>query len=442
MTPNDDARIIFEDAAIRVIYQPGMSDHLVIAFGNLEELADGTRFFADKPLKTLGFAAIGIMAKQGNWFPSAPMHAALPAIASLTKGYRTIVGFGSSMGGYGAVKYSRLIGATHVISCEPQWSIDAAECGTSPGWQGHFKPEMAGMGVRAEDIGGQIFVLRDPWLAHDEWHARRIAALDPTICLVPVYGAGHNTVKVLAGSANLDGIIAACMAGDPALMTRRCRFAGRDSQIRRYRLLRLALGRHPKLAIPQILRLLPHQLVKHFGPHLATLIAWQLHQQGPAAARALYNSVKFRLGTDAERTALTARISALTGLRQVLSFGKGRVLIYDATSDRIGHRQPPLSLGEIALTPELRNSKLRLFCEAEDLRLPVRIDRQGRLGLGEDGDRPARFEIKALGCGQYALCSGPHYLHTDDAGGVHLAPAPPQGQPGFTMAQMLLDGLS
>ena len=389
VTPDATPSIIFEDDAIRVIWQPGQSDHLVVAFGNLQMLADGTRFFADAPLRALGVSGIGIMAKTAHWFPAAPLRAALPAMRGIIASHDAVIAFGSSMGGYAALKHARLLGATHIIACEPQWSIDPSECEIMPGWKAWFRPEMTGMGIRAEDVCGKAFILHDPWQPRDRWHARRIAAVHPDTALIPIYGAGHHATKVVAGTASLGGLIDACMAGDATLMMRHCRLVGRHNPIRRRGILRRAIATHPGLAIPQIERLGRREIAAYFRPYRHLLA------QTPP------------------------------GARQVLAFGPARrVLVYDATRDCIVHRKRPLGMGQIALSAERRNGKLRLFCVADDERLPIRLDPRGELVLGVEGGRASRFLIEGPLDARFYLRAGERYLGVDDTGRVRLRDRP------------------
>lgn len=394
VTLDEAPRIIFEDDAIRVIWQPGQSDHLVVAFGNLQMLANGTHFFADAPLRALGVSGIGIMAKNAHWFPAAPLRAALPAIRGILTDHDAVIAFGSSMGGYAALKHARLLGATHIIACEPQWSIDPAECDIMPGWKAYFRPEMTGMGIRAGDVTGRAFILHDPWQPRDRWHARRIAAVHADTALIPIYGAGHHATKVVAGTASLAGLIDACIAGDAALMIRHCRNVGRHNPIRRRGILRRAIAAHPSLAVPQIERLGRREIATCFRPYRHLLA------QGSTKAR------------------------------QVLAFGPARrVLVYDATRDRIVHRKHPLGIGQIALSAERRNGLLRLYCIADDLRLPVRLDPQGELVLGIEGGRASRFLIEGSPDGKFLLRAGERYLGVDESGRLRLRDRPSRVAP-------------
>src|SRR5271168_4492658 len=100
------------------------SSFVLITFGDLIMLASGLNFFAEAPTTKSEISCVGIMAKKGNWYPVESLKAAATALASIIQGYDRRITYGGSMGGYAAIKFSRLLGATEVISLCPQWSID------------------------------------------------------------------------------------------------------------------------------------------------------------------------------------------------------------------------------------------------------------------------------------------------------------------------------
>lgn len=149
----------------------------MITFSDLYTRADGRRFFADIPAIKADLACIGVVAKRGNWYPKHNLEAAASVILDHIRGYESRILYGGSMGGYAAIKYSALLGATQVIAFCPQWSIDAEECKdiVNPGWQEYFSETMRGMGVKAQDIGGRVFVFSDKYQNVDNFHYQMLA---------------------------------------------------------------------------------------------------------------------------------------------------------------------------------------------------------------------------------------------------------------------------
>ena len=206
---------LYEDKYIKVLSQAGDSDFLVVTFGDLVTLANGDRYSADVPIKKLRINCLGFMAKQGNWYPFESMIRARDAIAETTSKYRNIVTYGGSMGGYAAIKYSRILGSTVSIAFCPQWSIDKNECnGTNPGYQRYYAPHMQGMGITKDDIGGTIIVAYDPDHHRDAFHAKRIEALSSSVVPVRARSTDHHVTLVLAGTQHLGQMIRLALEKD------------------------------------------------------------------------------------------------------------------------------------------------------------------------------------------------------------------------------------
>ncbi len=249
--------LAFEDAHLRVIFKPGYSDWLLITFGDAATLADGTRFFADSVAQKLDLTCLGFMALEKNWYPGSSIAACLPHIAYTLRAFNRRLIFGSSMGGYGAIKYARMLGATDVVAYCPQWSIDPAECG-GPGISGYdaqFRPHMAGMGIRPDDISGTINIFYDPWDPTDSYHYNKIAAAAPGVRGFRVPHAGHHVLEGLKGTALTAAIWRGCMENDPAGVHYAIQPARHKNSFRRQNLLLKIAERDPTRAFRLVVAL-------------------------------------------------------------------------------------------------------------------------------------------------------------------------------------------
>lgn len=240
--------VLYEDDEIKVIFRPGVSDYLLITFGDLISLASGDRFYADVPVTKLGMNCVGFMAKKPNWFPCANMEAAIRCIDNVVSRFSCRVAYGGSMGGYAAIKYSALLGVSEVIAFCPQWSIDPAECaGKRSGYEKFFNPSMAAMGIRKSDVAGRICVLYDPAHEIDSFHYSHIAALCDDLVSMRVRMAGHHVTSILAGTLNMSEIIEAFRDGDVAKLNCVVSDIRRKSKTRARILLQAAVNKHPIL---------------------------------------------------------------------------------------------------------------------------------------------------------------------------------------------------
>ena len=172
---NASPTVVYDDDHIRVIWAPGRSSYVLVTFSPMTSLVDGSRFFCDVPVQKLGVNCLGFMPKKPNWYPAKSMIKAVAAISVILARFPEVVSYGGSMGGYGAIKYSALLGATSVIALCPQWSIDMSECeGKHPGFQSWYDPSMKGMAVRPVDVCGKVYVFYDP--AHERGRLQELSA--------------------------------------------------------------------------------------------------------------------------------------------------------------------------------------------------------------------------------------------------------------------------
>ena len=240
--------VLYEDEEIKVMFQPGDSSVLLVTFGDMLNLVRDMTFAADVPAKKLNLNCIGFMAKKQNWFPLKSVQRASSIIASMHTKFENVVTYGTSMGGYGAIKYSRLMRATAVIAFCPQWSIDKNECdGEDPGYQQQYRPDMEAMGIRTYEISGSIYCLYDPGHKRDTFHASKISDLADSIKAITVPSAGHGVARLLAGTNLLDSMIELACSDDVAGLVALIHRARRNHPIRRKTLLTKLSTKHPYL---------------------------------------------------------------------------------------------------------------------------------------------------------------------------------------------------
>ena len=241
--------VIYEDKQIKVLFWRGNSDRIVVTFGDLISLAKETRYFADTPLKKLGLSSIGFMAKRGNWFPQQSMHLAAKKALPIISKYDKNVIYGGSMGGYAALKYSKLLKGNVVISLCPQWSIDPAQCeGFKTGYEKHFTQDLTGMGITKEDLAGNIFTFYDPGYAKDSFHIKKIKELGYPVHITHVPYSGHHVTTVLAGTKSISLLIDQAEHTDLQGLRSTASTVRRTSTKRAQIVIEKASTRHPLLA--------------------------------------------------------------------------------------------------------------------------------------------------------------------------------------------------
>ena len=204
-----DKQIIFEDDHIRAIYLPGKTDCLVLSFGDLISRAKGMLINAEKSLMKYDYAVVGIMPKQKSWFPVSSMSQLLVHLMPLLKQFKSVVGYGGSMGGYAAIKYSKALKMNRVVAMVPQYSINPDEV-MDRRYSDFYDPAVnAAMAIQSEDIieNCEYILIYDPYFELDKEHYLKIKPLIPQLYTLHLPYTGHDAIAVLANSALLHDFI-------------------------------------------------------------------------------------------------------------------------------------------------------------------------------------------------------------------------------------------
>lgn len=145
--------------------------------------------FGEEHFRARGVDAIHVLSRENRWYQHPELMDALAAVAAATAGYERVIAYGSSMGGYGALRYGALCGANVGLALSPQFSVDPAIAPFDRRWA----DDVARIAFR-DDAGLPVLPLQyiayDPRDAHDRRHFDLFAAHSPTIGL-PVPHGGH-----------------------------------------------------------------------------------------------------------------------------------------------------------------------------------------------------------------------------------------------------------
>jgi hypothetical protein len=204
-----DKQIIFEDEHIRVIFLKGSSDTLVVSFGDLISRAKGMSINAEKSLIKYQYNVIGIMPKQKTWFPKSSMLQMQQQIQPILEQFKQIVGYGGSMGGYAAIKYSNLLNMQKIVAFVPQYSIDP-DVVQDRRYAEFFDPSIhQEMQIQADEVDAsrEYIIVYDPYFAEDKEHFLKIQPLLPNMHVIHLPFTGHEALSVLASSQLLNDFV-------------------------------------------------------------------------------------------------------------------------------------------------------------------------------------------------------------------------------------------
>lgn len=178
------------------------------------------------------------------------MQAASKNINSIDfENFKNVVGYGASMGGYGVLKFAKLLRITHVIAYCPQWSIDPSEAhGENPGYSSSFNESMRGHSVKKHELDAYkkgIYIVYDPRHAVDNYHAKSYLSQNNNISMIPLRGAGHEIPKILIGRKYFSRLFAAVLEGNAEGVRNTVVNEYRLTKFRSASAFQLASERHP-----------------------------------------------------------------------------------------------------------------------------------------------------------------------------------------------------
>nr|WP_294914862.1 hypothetical protein [uncultured Neokomagataea sp.] len=249
--------VVYEDGHILVVWAPkeGFSDTVFITFGDLLLKPDGKRFFAEKPLNKIGISSVGIVSKDNGWYQGESLLKAYNVVEGILKNFSNRILYGGSMGGYAAIKFSRLFSATHVLSLCPQWSLDPDEWGRDDfGFSEHFNASMRDMGIKKEDASGEIYVFTDRFDRNDFNHFLKIKENVRGVHYINVPFVGHEVTTVFAGTSRLLDIMKSLIFGDIISLIQISRHARKNFKSYVERLENIAIEKYPRLTAKRIIQ--------------------------------------------------------------------------------------------------------------------------------------------------------------------------------------------
>jgi hypothetical protein len=144
--------------------------------------------FGEEYLRGRGIDAIHVLSRNNHWYQYPELPDALAAVAAATIGYAKVIAYGSSMGGYAALRYGAACGADVGVALSPQFSVDPAIVPFDRRWADDVA-RIAFRGDAPAPLPSQ-YIVYDPCDAHDRPHFELFAARSPTHGIAVPHG-GH-----------------------------------------------------------------------------------------------------------------------------------------------------------------------------------------------------------------------------------------------------------
>lgn len=159
--------------------------------------------FGEAFFRSEGVTAIHLLSHANDWFQTREIHAVIQTVRKASAAAEHLLAYGSSMGGYGALRFAGQIGAHAALALSPQFSLDPRRVPFETRWAAdrrriRFREEIDGRIM----TGPRMILAYDPLIEADRRHAELFAAAT-AITLLPLPRAGHavggflNDIKLL-----------------------------------------------------------------------------------------------------------------------------------------------------------------------------------------------------------------------------------------------------
>ena len=207
---------LFDGQDVQLLHFPATTPGAfrLVSFDIMHARANRRDAFASKFAIKNGVELFGIVPKYPCWYPVRDMDQVCAVIAAHA-GPPTLA-YGSSMGGYGALRFGKQAGCAAVLAFSPQAHIDPQVTGRADPRYARFHDAAihAGMAIRPEHLPAHSFVIHDPKSDFDAFQVGLLPPYHITSFAVP--HLGHRSVSSIAASDAATAAFQRTLAGDVA----------------------------------------------------------------------------------------------------------------------------------------------------------------------------------------------------------------------------------
>jgi len=232
---------------------------LVVTFDNMKsrDMPSPAYPWGYNFLAKQGYSHLGIvMRRRNDWFRHKDLTGFFDTLRDdgFFNGFKNVVFYGSSMGGYGALAYASAAPGARVVAFSPQTSLDPATVPFETRYRNGFaRGDWSGAyldGASGPRLASKVTVFYDPHERLDRLHALRLGE-NVRFDHMKMPFAGHNTMRRLLMQGILTDVCSLALEGklSPQTFTAKLR-SNRMFQGGARRSLVLAIEQgHPKLAL-------------------------------------------------------------------------------------------------------------------------------------------------------------------------------------------------
>jgi hypothetical protein len=218
---------VFENESIAVDLISIGSDKLAVTFQPYDYLGFEAKGFGENFFVSLGYDVLCFKTTENDWYQTASIEDMTHLAEEYLQHYRLRVGYGSSMGAYGALYFARALELNKVIAFSPQFSIESSSVPFELRWQENASSLSFNHPPMVGDDDVEVFMLYDPINTLDKKHVNLIRSQFPTGQDIKLPFTGHPSISPLADCEMLRHSME-CLLDDRGIDIRRTRRAIRE----------------------------------------------------------------------------------------------------------------------------------------------------------------------------------------------------------------------
>jgi tetratricopeptide (TPR) repeat protein len=210
--------VLFDGRDIRVVAQvfEGAEQSLVVTFTGRAAKPPVEKGFGEAYFEKRRISAIHFISKDNHWWQTPEVWQAFDVLRNLgiLAPGRDIILYGSSMGGYAALRFSGALRPKRIVVFSPQYSIDGIKVPFEKRWRDYAaKLDFSHDNMEgAIDGDAEILAVFDPLFRLDALHIRKFEAHRP-VTRVGIPFAGHNTARFLGEIGTLGEVTKSLLDG-------------------------------------------------------------------------------------------------------------------------------------------------------------------------------------------------------------------------------------
>lgn len=207
--PKDATQTLYASEHLEIICHNPQAEKAVVVFDH-RRIRDGdfAKIKRSGKITSAGFSYITVACRRNDWFLSPSLIDCQNKLSDFSSRYSRIVGFGSSMGGYGALALSRAFRFNQVLLVSPQITVFPNQPPYDQRFSAFAKDLDPAFDTLTQNprkgLGGVI--LFDPNQAQDHAHARLICETFPRMRTVAMPFSGHPALQLVTKANSFNRI--------------------------------------------------------------------------------------------------------------------------------------------------------------------------------------------------------------------------------------------